>query len=237
MAFATLEQISTILNMTPQMVNRHVKLHGMPRVSRGEYDLVKCVHWYLAYKDQQIQEARKGKESEAQARQRLVIADANLKELQYARLRGGMIEAEVAKQLWIKTVVTFKTKLLLLPTKLPTVLLACEGPNQVKDLLEKEITEALHELSRSEIDTTGLDRLEETYRRGRPIRKPTAKAHRQRVVRPKPDPLGRELRRAGPVADGAGGVSTGDDGRGDRPQGGDSHTDNSGPSGQDRSDQ
>ena len=49
MAFATLEQIATVLNMTPQMVNRHVKLHGMPRVGRGEYDLVKSVHWYINY--------------------------------------------------------------------------------------------------------------------------------------------------------------------------------------------
>lgn len=227
MAFASLEQIASILNLTPQMVNRHVKLHGMPRVSRGEYDLIKCVHWYIAYKDRLIQEARRGKETEGQARQRLVIAEANLKELQFAKARGNVIEIDIAKELWAKLVLVFKSRILLLPSKLPTLVLSCTNPNEVRELLEIELMEALHELSQTKLDTNDIPRPGGTHGGSHRIRKSSPKAHRKRLGRRTQDPERGELRRAGQVEDKPGGISKGDDERDNRPKGGDGHLDDS----------
>jgi phage terminase Nu1 subunit (DNA packaging protein) len=94
MALATIEQIATVLNLTPRMINRHVKENGMPRVGRGEYDLVKCVHWYIDFLHDQIDHAKRGGETEQQARGRLVIAQANMKEIELARLRAEVITVE-----------------------------------------------------------------------------------------------------------------------------------------------
>ena len=225
MAFATLEQIATVLNMTPQMVNRHVKLHGMPRVGRGEYDLVKSVHWYINYLKRQIEEARKGGETEAQARQRLVIADANMKELSYARARGKMVELDIAKQLWARLVLAFKSKLLLMPSKLPTLVMGRDNPNEVREIIEKEVTEALNELSQARIDTADLSRSQSSDEGGRGLRKPAAKARRKRVGGQRKGAEPPKQRRARKVENGTGGVPKGDDGRDSGPQSGDSHSD------------
>ena len=237
MAFASLEQIATILNMTPQMVNRHVKLHGMPRVGRGEYDLVKCVHWYIDYLKQKIDEARKGGETEAQARQRLVIADANMKELSYARARGRVVELDIAKQLWARLVLAFKSKLLLMPSKLATLVMGRENPNEVREIIEREVTEALNELSQARIDTADLSRSRSFDEGSRGLRKPAAKARRKRVGRQRKSLEPPKQRRARKVEDGAGGIPKGDDERDRGSQGGDGDTHDGSKDRKDGSDQ
>jgi phage terminase Nu1 subunit (DNA packaging protein) len=227
MPYASLEQLAAVLNMTPQMVNRHVKLHGMPRISRGEYDLIKCVHWYIDYKDQQIKEARRGTETEAQARQRLVVATANLREVDLAQACGELIEIEVAQSLWQRLMVAFKNKMLLIPTKIAPVVVQCKEPNEVQELLEAEIHEALYELSTSTIDTSRIRRFEGFGKIGRRSGSASSKTHRKPVGGSGKNTESGKLRRAGKVEDIKGGISEGNDGRDLRSEGGDSNTDDS----------
>ena len=125
----------------------------MPRISRGEYDMVGCVHWYVDFLHAQIQAARRGDETEQQARARLVKASANLKELELAREQGRLITQDTVKMLWERVVVAFKNRLLIIPTKLPQRLVACTQIAEMKQLLEQELYEAMHELSTTVVDT------------------------------------------------------------------------------------
>jgi phage terminase Nu1 subunit (DNA packaging protein) len=204
MAYATLGQIAHILKLTPRMVNLHVKEHGMPRVGRGEYDLVQCVHWFIDYKDQLIKEARRGDETEQQARARLVKATADLRELELAAARRELISVGTVKFLWERIVVSFKTKILSIPSKLPQRLIVCKDINQIKDLLEREIYEALSELSKSDIDISKLGGFEETRPVDSASRKSSTKAHSQRVGRSAQDTQQGVKRRAGTVENGQG---------------------------------
>jgi len=197
MSYASLEQVAHVLNMTPQMVNRHVKQHGLPRISRGEYDLVKCVHWYIEYKDQQIKEARRGTETEAQARQRLIIATANLREVDLARACGDLIEIEVAQTLWQRLAVSFRNKMLLIPTKLAPQVITCKDPNEAQSLMELEIHEALNELSNGSIESAHVCRRSGTDKVRPKTRRPSPKTHRKRMVRPGENTQRGELRRTG----------------------------------------
>jgi phage terminase Nu1 subunit (DNA packaging protein) len=187
MPYASLQQIAHVLKLTPRMVNLHVKDHGMPRVSRGEYDLVQCVHWYIDYKDQLIKEARRGDESEQQARARLVKATANLRELELARARREVIPVATVQIVWERIVVSFKTKVLSIPTKLPQRLVACKDINQIKDLLEREIGEALNELSKAEIDISEDGDFEEAPPAYSQASEPTAEAYSESMVGLEPD--------------------------------------------------
>ena len=175
MAFASLEQVANVLNMTPQMVNRHVKQNGMPRISRGEYDLVKCVHWYIDYNDRQIREAHRGTETESQARVRLVVASANLREVEFMQACGDLIEVDVAQDLWQRVAVSFRNKLLLIPTKLAPQVITCKEPGEAQALMEADIQEALHELSNCSIDTSRVRRPEHFGKIGRKPGRPAAK--------------------------------------------------------------
>lgn len=66
--YATVEQIATVLKCTPRWINRLVKEQGFPRESRGKYDLVKCVHWYIDYlKNQNNQDESGNSKSEYEA--------------------------------------------------------------------------------------------------------------------------------------------------------------------------
>jgi len=181
MTYANLEQLSNVLKLTPQMINRHVKDHGMPRISRGEYDLVKCVHWYIDYLNERIKEASRGTESEAQGRQRLIIATADLRELELSVACAELIEIDVAAELWQKIAVTFRTKMMLIPTKLAPQIINCKDPNEAQLMLETEIQEALLDLSQTKIDTSSLRR-RERFGRFRPKNgRTSSKAKRKRV--------------------------------------------------------
>ena len=183
MSYSTIDQIAHLLKLTPRMVNLHAKDHGMPRIDRGQYDIVACVHWYIDYLKQQIKEARRGDETEQQARTRLTVATADLRELELARAKGDLIEVDLVKILWERLVASFKTKILGIPSKLPQRLIICKDINQIKGLLEQEIFEALSELSRSDIDVSDIAQGQGARPVDSKAHKPTAKAHRKRVGR------------------------------------------------------
>jgi len=198
---ATLDQIAHLLKITPRMVNIHVKQNGMPRLSRGEYDLVKCVHWYLDYKDRLLVEARKGNETEQQARARLIRASADLRELELARERGQLVPVETIKYLWERVVVAFKTRMLAIPSKLPQRLIVTRDVNEVKGILDSEIFEALNELSAANVDVSEYRRYEKARSVDDAADEPPAKADRKRLGRQKPGAEPGIKRRAGTVAD------------------------------------
>lgn len=204
MSYTTLEQIAHLLNMSPRMVNLHVKQHGMPRLDRGQYDIVAVVHWYIGYLKGQIKEAQRGDETEQQARARLVRTTADIREYELRKLKGELIEVVQAKSVWERLIVAFKTKMLAIPTKAPQRLVICKEINQIKDILEREINEALGELSRTDIDTSDIAEPEGNRSLGRQAHKPAPQTHGKRVGRQKPDTEPGIERGTGPVENGQG---------------------------------
>ena len=204
MSHSTLEQIAHLLNLSERMVNLHVKQHGMPRIDRGQYDIVACVHWYIEYLQKLIKDARRGDETEQQARARLTRATADLRELELAKAKGELIEVDQAKSLWERLIVSFKTRMLGIPTKAPQRLIICKDINQIKDLLEREIYEALGELSRADIDVSDIAEPEGSRPVGGKAHKSTSKAHRKRVGGQTPDTQQGVERGTGTVENGQG---------------------------------
>ncbi len=183
MSYATLEQIAHLLNLTPRMVNLHAKDHGLPRIDRGQYEIVACVHWYIDHLKKLIKDARRGDETEQQARARLTIATADLRELELARAKGELIDVDLVKILWERIVASFKTKMLSIPSKLPQRLIICRDINQIKGLLDQEIYEALSELSRADIDISNIAKGKRARAVGSEADLSTAKAHSKPVGR------------------------------------------------------
>ena len=217
MPYATRDQISHLLKLTPRMVNMHVKEHGMPCAGRGEYDMVACVQWYIGYLKEQIDRARRGDETEQQARARLIKATANLRELEYAREQSKLIPVEVVRVVWERLTIAFKNKILSLPSKLPQRLIGCQDINQIKSVLESEVYEALGELSATEIDVSTLPESEGTDSADHTARRSSSQTHREPMGGQGENPEPGVKRRTGKVADGPGRVPKRDHGRSDRP--------------------
>lgn len=196
MAFATVEQIAQVLNMTPSMVNRHVKVGGMPRVGRGEYDLVACVHWYIDHLKAQAARARSGNESEADARRRLISANADIREAERARMHGELVPLESAVEVIERAVHAFKTRMLALPTKAAGRVLGRTSLGEIKGILEDDVYQALSELENAKIEVDGIRDTGEYL--GARLRAP-AETHRQPVGGQGEETKSRSKRRARPV--------------------------------------
>jgi hypothetical protein len=48
------DKIAEVCGISERAVQRLVIYEGMPRISRGEYDLVECMKWYVAFLHAQV---------------------------------------------------------------------------------------------------------------------------------------------------------------------------------------
>lgn len=110
--------VAQACNLTPRRVTQLVD-EGMPRASRGRYDLGACLVWYVRYL-QKIVESRGPRstastpveEQMAEERLRTLRADAEMKELELARRRGEQVSVREAAELWQSAVERMRTRML-----------------------------------------------------------------------------------------------------------------------------
>lgn len=80
------------------------------------------------------------------ARTRLTTAQAELKELELAEMRGELHRASAIAEVWSKNVINAKTRLLAIPTKTAPELIG-QDLNTIASKLKNAIYEALYELA------------------------------------------------------------------------------------------
>jgi phage terminase Nu1 subunit (DNA packaging protein) len=90
----SLERLSRFFNVEKRTINKWVKDHGAPRDARGLYDLEKFIHWRENYWRAQLDAAKRGDETESQARARRERAEATLKEIELAKELRQVITRE-----------------------------------------------------------------------------------------------------------------------------------------------
>ena len=153
MNYVSRDTICKLLKITPRWLNTLVRDYGMPRAERGQYDAAKCVHWYIAYLQQQIDEAKAGSATQQQAELRVTLAKAEQEEIKLAEKKGKIINVEEAQKLWERVIVAVKDNLLTLPAKLTSQFnLSLEQ----KSITEKEIRNILTDLANATIKTDDI---------------------------------------------------------------------------------
>src|SRR4029077_16474733 len=94
MATVNAEKIARALNLTESRVHQLVK-EGLPKEGRGQFDPVKCLHFYIRYLQSKIEKRSlptlAGDEGERSARIRLLRTQADLKEIDLAKLRSQYV--------------------------------------------------------------------------------------------------------------------------------------------------
>ena len=89
-----------------------------------------------------------------QARTRREIAEANLAEMREREIAGQLIRVEAIRAAWARRISATRDALLQLPHRLAPVLAAETDMERVSHLLDAELRQCLHDLSRSA--TAGL---------------------------------------------------------------------------------
>jgi AraC-like DNA-binding protein len=150
MAKATLEQVAGVLNLSPRRVQQLAKEEGMPRVSRGEYELVKCVHWYIAFLTRRMEEARRGSsETESQARARYIAAIADLKQMDVLERKGEVIRNETVLMVIDPVLQAIRSIILSMPRRLAALVApsSVEGRIQIESIVDSYVRDMLDQIS------------------------------------------------------------------------------------------
>lgn len=126
---------------------------------------------------------------------RKTLAEAELKELELAELKGEIIRVEDVMLANDRMISDCKKRLLSIPTKLAPLVISCKTIPQVKELIEGQIHEALNELS-------NIDPAQYVNAAEHQALESAAEVNSEPVGRPKTKAQPGGKRRAGAVVDG-----------------------------------
>jgi phage terminase Nu1 subunit (DNA packaging protein) len=156
---------------------------GMPKLSRGKFDVRACVAWLIGRKESEHQ-AKLNNLSLDEAERRFRNAKAELAEMVFAERRGELVEADAVREMWDKHISAAKTQLLSIPARVAVTLLACKTAEEVHAALETNIRDCLDELAgRGTVDADRVDG--RTQEGSSPHVGDAKKAEPKRVGRPK----------------------------------------------------
>ena len=157
----TQKQLAEILNISARQVRELTNVHGLferevvDGKKQKKYRLEKCVPEYLSFKLKG--EAKGGtfynKERE-QAEHEQIKKKISI--LKLRRLRRELHEAGDVEEYLTNMLMSFKSRLLLIPQKVAPLIVGEDDINRISEVLEKEIFETLEELS--EYDPEKIDK-------------------------------------------------------------------------------
>jgi phage terminase Nu1 subunit (DNA packaging protein) len=146
---ANITAIAERLKLTPRRIQQLVG-EGLPRVTRGKYDVDQVLDWYIAKLEKQL--AGETDENGATARRyneelRLISARADEQELNLAARRRELVAiADVEKEM-TDLVATTKARILTVPARVAPDLIGEQSRVMVQAKLEKALKEALAHLA------------------------------------------------------------------------------------------
>ena len=117
-------------------------LEGMEG-KENQYDLTKCVEWYV--------KKRVGNDLQYE-KTRLTKAQANKTELEGKLLERELLRADNVKNVWVSQIIAFRSRVLAMPTKLAPDILQAPSLTEAKGIIADALEEALKEFKDVPLD-------------------------------------------------------------------------------------
>lgn len=143
----TKQYASIGFNVEKRWINRLVKEKGLPRLNRGEYDLVACLKWYVHYYRQLVEKEKEEHGVSRKAEDRLLTAKAGREELKFLKERGDLVRVDAFLKTLQKPMSELRMKLLALGNRITPLINASQSPTEIKRIIEEQIYEALRDLA------------------------------------------------------------------------------------------
>jgi phage terminase Nu1 subunit (DNA packaging protein) len=142
--FVSAKQLAEALGITERRVNQITKEKDIfPRDLNGKFALVQCIENY--YRDKfEIESPSAELDREKVRHER---AKREKTELQLAKMRNELFEASVVEHFLTNMVVTFRNRILGVPTKLAPIIIGQKNISIISNIIEKELRSTLAELS------------------------------------------------------------------------------------------
>jgi len=141
------------LNLDERRVQQLVKA-GMPRKSRGQYDPVKCMLWYIRFLQRALEKKAVpaldgGFVGEREERVRLLRAHADLREMELAKERGLMVALPDFESTLAHLVLTKKAQIMAMPPRLAPELVGETSRAMIQAKIERACKRSLAYLAKS----------------------------------------------------------------------------------------
>lgn len=127
----------------------------LEKQGRGTYDLIKNVNLYVTHlkaKGSASEDAKSVVNEKDRQEMLLKSAKREKAEMELQLLKGQLVSTEDVKQVYGGMVLTFRSKMLSMPTKIAPKLIGQQNLITVQDILSEEIYAALRELSNSDVN-------------------------------------------------------------------------------------
>lgn len=137
--------VAEALNLTERRVEQLVH-EGMPRVSRGKYDLWTCARWYIQYLQKAIERraTENGEGTHAnltEEKKRLIRIQADTALLEYRQKTGELIPAHLVDDKFVTFASTIRDRFFALPSRVAGRL---EGER--KEAIREKLFEAVKDV-------------------------------------------------------------------------------------------
>jgi phage terminase Nu1 subunit (DNA packaging protein) len=146
------EDLARVMDVQPKSVSDLVA-KGMPHEARGQYDVGRCLAWYVRYLHAQMnrrgitEEERNSGVNLRVERHRLLKVQADLGELDLLERSGKSIPISVYEKLLVGWVITIRQRVLALPSRLSGMLVGLDR-RAIQDVIDRECRDMLMILSK-----------------------------------------------------------------------------------------
>ena len=152
----TVEDIAKALDLKKRRVQQLVQQGTLPRLTKGKYDLASCVRAYEQYIQNCSGSGNIDQNEAGILKLRLLKAQTEKMEFDLAVAKGDYVKCDEIEFKYSGLILAFRSKMLALPSKLArTVTMNGTDFAKTEQILEKEIHNALVELSSDEYEETG----------------------------------------------------------------------------------
>lgn len=144
MALVSGDQVAKYFGVTVARVTQLVK-DGMPRHSKGKYDLGECAAWYIRWLQAKLKGRPGGEEGAklAESKERLVSIQAEREALELEKLKGSMILVQDAQKVWTDALSTLRARVNTIPAQATPRIVGETNQLIIRGTIEKECNRAL----------------------------------------------------------------------------------------------
>jgi hypothetical protein len=145
------EILADVFGLTETRIHQLVAKEKMPKESRGRFDLMICIRFYIKYLQTRIEKrsVEVGGEITALSDQRVrgLKAGAELKEMEVSLRRGEVVRVDDVRAMLGEMILMTKARLLAIPPRLAVEVMGEESRVMVQAKIEKAIKDALTQLA------------------------------------------------------------------------------------------
>ena len=162
----SVDVLASLLLLSPRQVQSLARKGVIKKNTNGKYLLVPSIQGYIEYKQTQARRGLSDDEEQnihhvrietEKTKLALLKAQTRLEEQKADKAEGKLIDVDVATAVAVNIIMVSRSRLLAIPSKVAAQVAKLKTPKEVKQSLDKEIHQALTDLSEGEIQFTESD--------------------------------------------------------------------------------